>query len=112
MFIIKALVAIALFFPLIALALVLILRIGVLWLYIVASPFIILKESFKLKLGGLDTYLSVKGVIGIIFAPVVTVAALSISLIFMTALVNGFSTNNTRESINDALDIQTIKAEA
>ncbi len=108
MFIIKALVAIALFFPLIALALVLILRIGVLWLYIVASPFIILKESFKLKLWGLDTYLSVKSVIGIIFAPVVTVAALSLSLIFMTALVNGFSSNNSKESIHEAFDIQTI----
>ncbi|MEI8008050.1 MAG: hypothetical protein WCI00_00975 [bacterium] len=44
-------------------ALVLIARIGVLWLYIVASPFIILKQSFKLPLGGLDTYLSVKSVI-------------------------------------------------
>jgi hypothetical protein len=108
MFIIKALVAIALFFPLVALALVLILRIGVLWLYIVASPFIILKESFKLKLGGLDTYLSVKSVVGIVFAPVVTVAALSLSLIFMTALVNGFSSNNSKETINEAFNIQTI----
>ena len=107
-FIIKSLVAIALFFPLIALALVLIARIWVLRLYIVASPFIILKESFKLKIGGLDTYLSVKSVIWIIFAPVVTVAALSISLIFMTALVNGFSSTDTNTAIHETLGIQSI----
>ena len=109
-FIIKSLVAIALFFPLIALALVLIARIGVLRLYIVASPFIILKESFKLKMGSLDSYLSVKSVIWIIFAPVVTVAALSISLIFMTALVKGFSSTDTNSAIHEALGIQSIDA--
>ncbi len=107
-FIIKALVAIALFFPLIALALVLIARIGVLRLYIVGSPFIVLKESFKLKMGKLDTYLSFSNVLGIVFAPVITVAALSLSLIFMTALTNGFSSSATKEAVNDTLNIQTI----
>ena len=111
-FIIKALVAIALFFPLIALALVLILRVWILRMYIVASPFIILKASFKdfIKIKSLDEYLSVTGVIGIIFAPVITVAALSISLIFMTALVNGFSANDSRSAINDVLGIQSTQA--
>lgn len=109
-FIIKALVAIALFFPLIALALVLILRIGILWLYIVASPFIILKESFKnfVKIDGLDKYLSIKSVIGIIFAPVVTVAALSLSLIFMTALVNGFTSTDISSAIHESLGITKL----
>lgn len=105
-FIIKSLVALALFFPLIALALVLILRIGVLWLYIVASPFIILKASFKLKMGSLDTYLDIKNVMWIIFAPVVTVAALSISLIFMTALVNGFTDHTTSANLYQTFETE------
>ncbi|MCX6823642.1 MAG: hypothetical protein NT085_00745 [candidate division SR1 bacterium] len=111
-FIIKSLVAIALFFPLIALALVLIARVGVLRLYIVASPFIILKASFKdfVKIKGLDEYLSVPGVIGIIFAPVVTVAALSISLIFMTALVNGFTSSDSTAAIHQTLGVQKLPA--
>jgi hypothetical protein len=45
---------------------------------------------------------------GIIFAPVVTVAALSISLIFMTALVNGFTSDNTSSAINQTLGIEKI----
>ncbi len=109
-FIIKSLVAIALFFPLIALALVLIARIWVLRLYIVASPFIILKASFKdfVKIKWLDDYLSINGVAWIIFAPVITVAALSISLIFMTALVNGFTGSDTTAAIHETLGIQKI----
>lgn len=109
-FLIKAWVAIALFFPLLALALVLIARIGVLWLYIVASPFIILKASFKdfIKMDKLEEYLSVKGVMGIIFAPVITVAALSISLIFMTALVNGFASSGSSEQIHQTMGTQTL----
>ena len=110
-FIIKSLVAIALFFPLLALAVVLIARIGVLWLYIVASPFIVIKSTFKLKLGeSLDKYLDINNVLGIVFAPVVTVAALSISLIFMTALVSGFSSNTSSQDIANNMGIQKIEA--
>lgn len=111
-FIIKTAIAIALFFPLIALALVLIARIGILRLYIVASPFIVLKESFKdfIKMEWLDEYLSIKAVIGIVFAPVVTVAALSISLIFMTALVNGFKSPDTSAALHESIGIQQIDA--
>lgn len=107
-FIMKSLVAVALFFPLIALALVLIARIGVLWLYIVASPFIILKETFKIKMGGMDEYLSVKNVLWIIFAPVITVAALSISLIFMTALVDWFNSQNNTTVIDQVFGIEKL----
>lgn len=74
----------------IALALVMIARIGILRLYIVASPFLVIKATFKNlipKMGKLDDYLDFKAVMGIVFAPVITVAALSLSLIFMTALV-------------------------
>ena len=39
--------AVMLFFPLLALAVVLIVRVGFLWLVIAASPFIVLLETFK-----------------------------------------------------------------
>jgi hypothetical protein len=45
--IIKAAFALAIFLPLLALAVVLILRIGFLWMVIAASPFLVLKETFK-----------------------------------------------------------------
>ncbi|HBB04936.1 TPA: hypothetical protein DCZ39_08950 [Patescibacteria group bacterium] len=90
-FLIKTLVAIALFFPLLALAVVLIARVGMLWLYIAASPFLVIKKVFGdviPKMGDFDKHLDIMNVVKLIFAPVITVAALSISLIFMTALVN------------------------
>lgn len=111
-FLIKTAVAIALFFPLLALAAVLIARVWLLWLFIVASPFIIIKESFKdfIKMDKLDKYLSKESVIGIIFAPVITVAALSLSLIFMTALISWFKSNDQRLSTEIAqnLNIEPI----
>jgi hypothetical protein len=111
-FLIKTAVAIALFFPLLALAVVLIARVGLLRLFIVASPFIIIKESFKdfIKIDKLDEYLNIKSVMGIIFAPVVTVAALSLSLIFMTTLINGFKSDNQQisQSMSQNLSIEPI----
>ena len=88
----------------------LIARIGVLRLYIVASPLIVLKAMFKdfMPMKGLDDYLKVEQVAGIIFAPVITVAALSISLIFMTALVNGFNSPSSAQQIHQSLGIETL----
>lgn len=112
-FLIKAGVAIALFFPLLALAVVLIMRIGMLWLYIAASPFLVITKVFDKLLpkdllwGNLD----ITNVFKLIFAPVVTVAALSISLIFMTALVNGFKSGDTQHissAVSENLQIQSI----
>lgn len=57
----------------------------------------------------MEEYLDIKNVMGIIFAPVVTVAALSISLIFMTALVNGFTSSSSREAISETMGIQQIE---
>ncbi len=112
-FIIKSLVALALFFPLVALALVLIARVWVLRLYIVSSPFIILlatfKKSLNIKAISDNKYLNISGVIGIIFAPVVSVAALSISLIFMTALVNGFTAPDTKDAIHESMGVTVIQ---
>ena len=56
----------------------------------------------------LDKYLNIKSVMGIVFAPVVTVAALSISLIFMTALVNGFQSTSNRAEIQQTFWTQEI----
>lgn len=82
-----------------------------LWLYIVASPFIIIKAAFKIKLSdSLDKYLDINNVMGIIFAPVVTVAALSISLIFMTALVNGFTSSGSNAEVQKSLGIESIES--
>lgn len=63
---------------------------------------------------GLDKYLDLNNVFKLIFAPVITVAALSISLIFMTALINGFkSGDNTQLSsqVADNLQIHKIPAQ-
>jgi len=100
-FLIKTWIAIALFFPLIALAIVLIARVGLLRLYIAWSPFLVIKKVFsdfipKEALWGLDKHLDLNNVFKLIFAPVITVAALSISLIFMTALINGFKTDDNQ----------------
>lgn len=114
-FLIKTGIAIALFFPLIALAIVLIARIGMLWLYIAASPFLVIKKVFGdtiPNLWSLDKTLDLNNVFKLIFAPVITVAALSISLIFMTALIKGFNSgDNTAMSseIAENLTIQPIK---
>lgn len=117
-FIIKSLVAIGLFFPLLALAVVLVARIALLRLYIAASPFLIIKNVFdklipKEALGKLDKHLDLWNVIKLIFAPVVTVAALSISLIFMTALIDGFQPwDNQRISENVTSNLQITPIES
>jgi len=86
----------------------LIARIWLLWLFIVASPFIVLKESFSgiFKLGKLDEYLSIKSVIGIVFAPVVTVAALSLSLIFLSALISWFQSPTDSVKFQETIGVE------
>jgi len=112
-FLIKSLVAIALFFPLLALAVVLVARIGLLRLYIAGSPFLIIKAVFdklipKDALGNLDKHLDIGNVMKLVFAPVITVAALSISLIFMTALINGFKSDNNQQISSDIAENLSI----
>jgi len=88
--IIKLFFALILFFPLLALAVVLIARIGLLWVAIAASPVIVLLKVFGDILWGEDKilweYLNTKSIIQLIFAPVFVVFAISMSLIFLTAL--------------------------
>jgi len=93
MLLIKVLFAAALFFPLLALAVVLLVRIWVLWLAIAAIPIIILFAVFKNVLGGSSGWIekvfpwfSLSHLIKLIFAPVFVVFAISMSMIFLTAL--------------------------
>jgi hypothetical protein len=94
--IIRTAFALMLFFPLLALAVVLIVRIAFLRLVIAASPFIVLLETFKesLKLPKdfkLGEQLKLSNVISVIFAPVITVFALSLAVIFITTLISTFN---------------------
>jgi len=92
MLLIKVLFAAALFFPLLALAVVLLVRIWVLWLAIASMPIIILFEVFKWafgkssKISDIFPYFEISHLIKLIFAPVFVVFAISMSLIFLTAL--------------------------
>jgi hypothetical protein len=90
-FVVKALVAIALFMPLVFVAIILIIRVGYMWLYIIASPFIILLLVFKEKLWSIGDFVgdiakNTGNILKIIFAPVIIVFALSISVLFLSVL--------------------------
>lgn len=94
--IIKLLFALAIFFPLLALAIVLVVRIWLLRLIVVASPFLVLAEVFGDQIKWLKDMLKwfdITNVIKIVFSPVITVFALSMSIIFMQTLISGLNTN-------------------
>lgn len=94
---IKALFALAIFFPLLALTLVLIARIWILRLVVAGSPFIVLVKIFKDQLGkslwSIADKVDLWNIIKIVFSPVIVVFALSMSIIFLQTLISGF--NNT-----------------
>lgn len=92
---IRVAVAVGLVFPLIALAVVLFIRIWFLRAVIAASPLLILANVFKdtLKID-LWKHFTTENILQAIFAPVITVFALSISMIFMTTLSNSLATDN------------------
>jgi len=93
-------VAIGMVFPLIALAVVLFIRIWFLRVVIAASPLLILANVFKdtIKMDEILKNFSISNILKAMFAPVITVFALSISLIFMTTLSNSLSTNNIEQA--------------
>ncbi|MEI7562225.1 MAG: hypothetical protein WCJ39_00425 [bacterium] len=115
--IIKAGIAVALLIPLLALTVVLIIRIGFLWLVIAVSPLLILSEVFKIKgiKDALDKIgLSLSNIVSVIFAPVITVFALSISLVFLSTLIKSFTPSTPNTSVNSALspDISYVETSA
>lgn len=78
--------------PLIAVALVFIMRIGILWMAVVLSPFIVLLSAFKeiwdkvFKWWKFLEYFSVKNLIPIIFSPAIICFAISISTVLVTII--------------------------
>ena len=96
--VIKALFAIALFFPVLALAIVLIARVWILRLAIAMSPILALLNVFKDSIGDpfkwkTFEHFSFPNLISLIFAPVFVVFAISMSLIFITALTSRDASN-------------------
>jgi len=87
---IKLIFALALIIPLALLAIVLIARVGLMRLYIIFSPILIVvhlfKDTLKLDLGNAEDRIDPWNIAWIIFAPVIIVFSISISLIFMTAI--------------------------
>ncbi len=88
--IIKLFFAVILFVPLVALAVVLIVRVWILWLVIAASPILVLIKVFEEIIGkktdGLMWHFEFSNIIKMIFAPVFVVFAISMSMIFLSAL--------------------------
>jgi len=102
--VIRVWVAAGLLFPLIALTVVLLIRIGFLRCIIATSPLIILIKVFDLwgKMWSIAKQIDITNIIKAIFAPVVTVFALSIWLIFMTALMSTYK-NSSPDQPNNML---------
>ncbi len=108
-FMIKAFIGIMLILPILALAIIMFARVGILWMAIAFSPIIIIKEVFKVdfwKDSKLLWALELKNLVKLIFAPVLVIFGLSISLIFMSTLSNILSQN---ESQFDAAGAKTQK---
>ncbi len=96
-FLLKAVVGILLIFPLLAMAIVFVIRIGMLWFYIVLSPFIALilgfsKNSIANKIKS-TLKLDPKQILWTIFAPVASVFWLSMSILFLYTLQNSIYIN-------------------
>lgn len=111
--IIKAVAAIALFIPLIFLAIVLLLRIAYIWLYIIVSPFIVLIMTFGDKVWSTITeaagdIFKIDKILKTIFAPVIVVFALSIGLLFMTVLSQGLANVSDTASCDISTHSQII----
>lgn len=85
-FIIKSLIWIALIIPLLVLAVVLVVRVVVIWMITAFSPLIILSEIFGFKVWWDKASLS--SILWLIFLPVTAVFAVSISLVFLSLLIN------------------------
>jgi hypothetical protein len=116
--VIKTLLALALLLPMLLTALVMLVRVWILWVVIALSPFFVLKRSFKDSIGeGLSDIPILKYWIGdlikVIFAPVVIVFAVSLSIIFMSLLTAWFSNRgdktecapNTKEMYRTTFDV-------
>jgi hypothetical protein len=82
----KVIVGIALILPLFALAVVLIMRVVVLWVVIAFSPFLIVMYVFDYQVPGVGKKGSMGNILGLIFLPVFATFAISISALFLTLI--------------------------
>jgi len=99
--------------PLVGLAIVLITRVWILWITIAAAPILVLLWVFKDMLGGVSKSLwdlrnifELKNIIKLIFAPVIVVFAISISIVFLTALDSMWKSEIKENEIMGALWIE------
>lgn len=90
-FIIRAFVYLALVIPLFVLAVIMIIRVWVLWMIIAFSPLLILAAVFKFewlkKMWWWWDKFSVNSILWLVFMPVLVTFALSISIIFMNVFI-------------------------
>ena len=104
-FFLKFIVGVVLIVPLLLLAIVLLFRIGFMRLIIAFAPILVLLIVFKFKptddSSGLgEKLLGVDRIMGIIFAPVMPVFALSMSLIFLQVTNTALNTESSAETWN------------
>lgn len=100
--IINTFFAIVLFIPIAILMILLVIRIGYLWVVVAISPILILLEywlddNMKKNLTSIIKKFNVKEVMKIIFSPVIVVFAVSMSIIFLSAIFKS-QPNKTDES--------------
>lgn len=112
-FIIKLIATLALVIPIVLMAVVLIIRVGALWLVIAFSPLIALKWSFgnDVSILGMDKKMEPNFILSLIFAPVIAVFALSISIIFLSIIQESMLTTNSawKPNIERQLGIEIIR---
>ncbi len=112
-FFMKALFSILLIIPLFAMVLVLFLRIWILWLAIMFLPFLILKWIFfkgNSEVWGkfINDHFKWENLLSIIFAPVIMVFTLSMSIVFLHAIdMRTIDSLEVRKNVEETLGITT-----
>jgi len=115
-FMLKLILALALFIPLLALTIVLLVRVAYLWMIIVFSPLLVIKNVFKfdkfkiiwwIKIRGSELWEGRGDILGVIFMPVTVVFALSMWLIFLSVLQDKFNPLTTdQKELEAAFDVK------
>lgn len=113
-FLLKIVVAIALFIPLITLAIILIVRVVVLWLIIWLSPLIILSSIFDFSMWWKEWVWSkifwkssINNIMSLIFLPVVATFGICISIVFLTVLLESAPDKPAQEKLINSLWMKT-----
>lgn len=105
---IKTIVWLAYLIPLAILCVVLVMRVGYLWLIIAFSPFIVLASVDKLwikalegglKIGGMDEKFNLSSVISLLLLPVVVTFTMSLSIVFLSSLSEWLSNQWSSETL-------------